>query len=355
MSAPDFAILGEQRVGSRDELTDLLRDTPAPAVRVCGKGSSFDRLPAPRRPPLLVRLAAMQRIDRLDPADLTCSVEPGLERQVLDGELERHGLVLPTPGDGTVGGLLARGEHRPLAPGASCARHVVLGLEGVLSDGTQFKVGARVVKSVAGFDVHRAFVGSRGRLLIATLLHLRLRPAPRASLTFAQGPRPLDAALALFRDLRLLAAPPTSLVLHRHDDGTWGVVGRVEGAPAQVRSVRRRFGLDPTDAPATFGPVPAHGRELVDGVVQPSALHRLLAGLPSDAPVHVSGTGQFLTALRPAESDALLARLPSLPGGAGEIRCGSAARRGLASAGDPATSQLEDAVRLALDPRGLLQ
>lgn len=353
--ASDFAVIGAENVTSAAELATLLRDTRAEAVRLCGTASSFARLPAPRRPVLLVSLAAMRRIDRLDPFDLTCSVEPGLERADLDGELRGHGLELPSPGTGTIGGMLARGEHQPLAPGATCARNVVLGLEGVLADGTQFKVGARVVKSVAGFDVHRAFVGSRGRLLAATLIHLRLRRTPRASMTFAQDDMPLDAALGLFRALRLLPTPPHTLLLQRQRPAAFSVAGRVDGADAHVRAIRERFGLRAVDRQPSFGLTGPVDREVVDGVVQPSALPGLLGTMPPDAPLQVSGTGQFQVVLAPAASDALLACLPGLPGGAGEIRCGTPARRGRATPVDRAAARLEAALRTALDPRGLLQ
>ena len=234
MTAVDFAVLGRESVSSRDELATLLRDTRAQAVRLCGSGSSFDRLPPPRQPVCLVSLAALNRIERLDAADLTCSVEPGVTRAQLDAELARHKVALPCPGDGTIGGLLARGEHQPLAPGASSARNIVLGLEGVLTDGTKFKTGARVVKSVAGFDVHRAFVGSRGRLFAATLLHLKLRPAPAARLVFAQRLDASEPAFAQFRMLRLLPATPNELFLQRERTGAFVVTGVIEGAREHV-------------------------------------------------------------------------------------------------------------------------
>lgn len=355
MSAPDFPIVGRANVASRSELVQLLADTRPDAVRLCGGGSSFARLPAPARSVLLLSMAPMQRIVRLDANDLTCSVEPGVERATLDAELARHRLVLPTPGSGTIGGLLARGEHQPLAPGALAARNIVLGLEGVTVDGLRFKVGARVVKSVAGFDVHRAFVGSRGRLLAATLIHLKLRPAPHATFAFAQGSLAPERALRLFRELRLLPTPPRALVLHAVCGGEVEVAGCVDGAREHVQAVRKRLDLRAAPTEPALELACPREHEVVDGTVQPSALPQLLAALPHGAVVRMSGTGQFLVALRPAASDALLAGLASLPGGAGEIRCGAPERRGRATAGDAGATRLEGELRRALDPRGILQ
>jgi FAD/FMN-containing dehydrogenase len=359
MTAVDFEVLGREEVENQDQLAALLSDQRTAAVRLCGSGSSLRRLPAPRRPVVLVSLAPMGRITRLEPADLTCSVEPGLARVTLDAELARHGLVLPTPGEGTIGGLLARGEHQPLAPGALTARNVVLGLEGVLSDGTRFKVGARVVKSVAGFDLHRAFVGSRGRLFAATLFHLKLKPAPRATLAFAQGPMPLAPALRCFTELRLLPTPPRVLMLQRDERGAFTVAGGIDGAAEHVDEVSRRHGLCLAQSEPRFDLTDRHGAardvEVVDGSLAPSAVPDLLAALPPGAPAHVSGTGQFQAVLAPAASDALLAWLAQTPSAVGEIRCGSAARRGHATSLDPGAAKIEDALRLALDPRGVLQ
>jgi FAD/FMN-containing dehydrogenase len=350
----DFAVSRREHVASRNELAALLRGTHAHAVRLCGAASSLTRLPPPKDPVCLVSTARMDKIVRLEPDDLTCSVEPGVTRAQLDAALAPHGLVLPCPGHGTLGGLLARGEHQPLSPSGLSARHVVLGLEGVLCDGTPFKTGARVVKSVAGYDVHRAFVGSRGRLFAATLFHLKLRPAPAARLGFAQACS-AAAAVARFRELRLLAAPPSELFLRRERDGSFVVRGVIEGAREFVDGQSRALGLSapPSESPPDITCAP--GEELVDGVVQPSAAARLLALLPAHAPVQVTGTGQFQAALHPAATDACLAALTALPGGCGEILCGAASRRGRATPLDPGAAQLEVALRHAFDPRGLLQ
>ncbi|MHC4897312.1 MAG: hypothetical protein ACYTGW_09420, partial [Planctomycetota bacterium] len=77
-----------------------------------------------------------------------------------------------------------------------------------------FKAGARVVKSVAGFDLQKLFVGSQGRLFAVTRLHLKLRPAPRHQVNFVQGDLTHGDAVAVFQRLRLLPTPPHCLVVH---------------------------------------------------------------------------------------------------------------------------------------------
>lgn len=55
-------------------------------------------------------------------------------------------------------------------------RDWVLGLHAVLADGTMVKSGSRAVKNVAGFDLHRFLVGSRGSLAVITEVVLRTYP-----------------------------------------------------------------------------------------------------------------------------------------------------------------------------------
>lgn len=81
---------------------------------------------------------------------------------------------------GTIGGLLAMNLPHALAAQCGGPRDWVLGMTIVRADGTVAKCGSRAVKSVAGYDVHRLFVGSRGTLgAIASAI---LRTFPVASL-----------------------------------------------------------------------------------------------------------------------------------------------------------------------------
>lgn len=58
-------------------------------------------------------------------------------------------------------------------------REWILGASVMLGDGTLAKSGARVVKSVAGYDAHKLFVGARGTL--GVLLEVTLRVWPGSS------------------------------------------------------------------------------------------------------------------------------------------------------------------------------
>ncbi|MBK8099933.1 MAG: FAD-binding oxidoreductase [Planctomycetes bacterium] len=339
-----------QRPTSRAELQDLLRSRRHPRVRLLGSGS---RPAMVRRVPsdaTFVSLAAMDRIERLEPGDLTCSVQPGVLRHELDLELRRHGLELPCAGTGTIGGLFAADDIGPLAPGAPAPRNLLLGLEGVLADGTPFKSGARVVKSVAGFDVHKLFVGSQGRLFAATLLHLKLRPLPRASCAFGVRNLSLADALAKFAGLRQEPAGVHQVTLLRDAAGACMLAGRLGGRASHLAALRTRFSLAES---ADAGPLQLHaeaGHELITGIVCCSRLNGLLADLPAAAPFLMHGGGRFWTVLPTPQVAPLLSRMPTHDAHAVAVSAADSPGTAL----DPGAATLTTAIRHALDPRGVL-
>ena len=83
------------------------------------------------------------------------------------------------PHDATVGGVIAAGvsSFRRLRLGH--VRDTVVELELVRGDGLLVKSGARTVKNVTGYDVHRLATGSLGTLGVIVQVALKLRPLPQ--------------------------------------------------------------------------------------------------------------------------------------------------------------------------------
>jgi FAD/FMN-containing dehydrogenase len=342
----DYEVEAVVPAATGGEVKDLLRDARR-AVRVVGTQSRQARLPPPPRPVTLLCTRGLGRIQRLEADDLTCSVEPGVLRADLDAALAERRLCLPCGGDGSLGGLFAAGERGPLAPGAASPRSLLIGFEGVLADGEAFKAGARVVKSVAGFDLNKPFVGSRGRLFVVTLLHLKLRPLPPASVAFRREGLPAADAVALWQRLRQLPSPPIVLLLGRLA-GAFTVSGTFTGTERPIDATLRELGLPRGEAQAP-GLADSKDREVLRGTTLPSRIQSVLDELPGDAPFVADGCGQFEVALHEPQTDALLARLPAL-GAAGEIVGGRPARRGTSTPGDPGALRLARALKLLLDP-----
>jgi FAD/FMN-containing dehydrogenase len=337
--------------GSAAELADWLRQG-RPRVRLCGRDSRRLRTRAAAPAAAVLTLAKLDRIERFVADDLTCSVQPGVLRGELDRVLAERGLELGCAGGGTIGGLFAADPIGATVPGGPQPRNLLLGLEAVLADGTPWKCGARVVKSVAGFDVHKLFVGSAGRLCAATLLHLKLRPAPRARLDFAEHRLDAAAALAKFAALRALPAGPTRLWLTRTADGM-AFGGQIAGRQSQVSALQRAHALAEGPPAHPDHLEPAAG-EVVTGIVRWSRVPALLDALPAGAPFLLHGGGRFEVSLSPAQSDALLLVLPTFDA-AGCIVAGADDRRGRGTPLDRGAEQLQRGLERALDPAGVLQ
>lgn len=151
-------------------------------------------------------LTGLDRVVEYEPADLTLTVEAGLPLGRLAALLARHGQQLPLDppgGDGvSVGGLLATarsGAWRGLLPGAG---DLLLGATVALPDGTLARSGGRVVKNVAGYDLHRLHTGALGAYGIIVEAAFKLLPLPEATATIACRCAQLPQAVELARTLR---------------------------------------------------------------------------------------------------------------------------------------------------------
>lgn len=88
---------------------------------------------------------------------------------------------------GTVGGLVAMNLPHGLEAQHGGVRDWVLGAAIVRADGAVARSGSRVVKSVAGYDIHRLMVGARGWLGVLATVTLRtysLRAISPSAATF---------------------------------------------------------------------------------------------------------------------------------------------------------------------------
>ena len=174
------------RPESADEAAQAVREAveQGQRLRVLGSGSRpwLRESAAQASPPAdaLLQLDQLHKLLWIDPEDRTCCVEAGMSLAALDAALAEHGLMLPLfdASQGTLGGALLGGGPSLLAAAWGLPRDQVLGATWLLPDGRVVRSGSRVVKSVAGYDVTRLFLGSRGQLAACINLTVRLRPRP---------------------------------------------------------------------------------------------------------------------------------------------------------------------------------
>lgn len=168
-------------VSTEAELAEAL--AAYPQVRVHGANTHATY----RRPvdgqPLRVDLRG---IVEFSPADQVVVVKGNTPIQELQGALMERGQCLPMVGwsdgysplhiGGTVAGGLMMSLPHDLEAECGSWRDWILGATAMLADGTIAKSGSRAVKNVAGYDVHKFLVGSRGALAVLTEVVLRTYP-----------------------------------------------------------------------------------------------------------------------------------------------------------------------------------
>jgi glycolate oxidase FAD binding subunit len=142
----------------------------------------------PRRLDGVLDLSGLAAVVDYEPADLTATVQCGIPLAALAARLAAQRQFFPLdPLDGSsrsVGGVLATSASGPLRYRYGTPRDLLLGVRFVQADGTVTWGGARVVKSVTGYDIPKLMVGSLGTLGVLVEATLRLHPLPEAERTW---------------------------------------------------------------------------------------------------------------------------------------------------------------------------
>lgn len=130
---------------------------------------------------IVLDLKKMDRILRLDEESLTVTAQAGINGQVLEWELNRHGLTLahyPASEYGaTLGGYVAARGSGTLSTKYGKAEDMVVSLEAVLPQGSVIH-SLPVPSHSCGPDILHNFIGSEGTLGVITELTMRLDPLP---------------------------------------------------------------------------------------------------------------------------------------------------------------------------------
>jgi glycolate oxidase subunit GlcD len=362
---------------------------------------------------IVLSVAALDRILRVDAAGRIAVVEPGVLNGTLAAEAAARGLhYAPDPASrdiSTIGGNIATN-----AGGACCLKYGVTGdhvaaLEVVLADGTRIRTGALPRKNVAGLDLTRLVVGSEGTLGVIVEATVRLLRAPRPASTLAaffdtlRGAAEAIVAMEAAADLSLLEVMDRATVtavndLTRMDLDTSAaalVIAQSDAADAAATIVRceglcREHGArdvvctdDPAEGNLLLGArrmaLPALerlGTTLLDDVAVPKPAipamlerihgiaerHALLIGTfghAGDGNLHPTivfrGPDPESRALAQAAFDEILRGAVELGGTiAGEHGIGSLKRAHLPSMVGDAERALMGRIKRAFDPRGIL-
>ncbi len=191
------------RPGTVEEIVELVRLSCAEKLAVipCGARTKLRMGMPPARYDLAIDLTRLNHVLAYDPGDLTLGVEAGiplLELQRVLGERNQFlPLAAPFFSRATMGGTVAANVDTPLRQFYGTARDYVLGMEFVSGEGVKTKSGARVVKCVTGYDLHKLMIGGMGTLGIITRINFKTFPRPGASGSFLASFKDASGALEL--------------------------------------------------------------------------------------------------------------------------------------------------------------
>ena len=171
---------------SAEEAAEIVRYAAAEklAIVACGALTKLAMAAPPSRYDIALDMTGLCQIAHYDPADLTLGVDAGMPLAALNTTLSGHKqfvpLLNPFYSASTVGGAIASGLDSPLRQFYGTPRDFLLGAEFIDGAGSRVKSGGRVVKNVAGYDLHKLLIGSLGTLAVITRLNFRTFPAPIA-------------------------------------------------------------------------------------------------------------------------------------------------------------------------------
>ena len=165
------------------ELVEVVRASAR--VLAVGAGTK-PRLSAVRA--VKISTAALRGIVEYEPSEFTFTAMAGTPVRDLAAALSERGQYLPFDpllfeAGATLGGTVAAGLSGPGRLRFGGLKDFILGARFVDGAGRLLRLGGKVVKNAAGFDLPKFFVGSLGRFAVLAELTFKVFPGPVSTLT----------------------------------------------------------------------------------------------------------------------------------------------------------------------------
>jgi len=224
-AAPDAVV----RPGTAEEVAAVVawcyaRDVP---VVPRGGGTGYCGGAVPVQGGIVLSLERLTRVRAFDPLLWRAHVEAGVTTATVQRLARENGLAFPVdPGaseESCVGGNVATNAGGPHCFKYGVMRAWVTGLEAVLAPGELVTLGGPLRKDVAGYDLVSLLCGSEGTLGVVTAAWLRLMPAPPAALPACGAYR--DAAEGCEAIERLLGSGVVPAAIEYLDAGALAAAG----------------------------------------------------------------------------------------------------------------------------------
>lgn len=168
---------------SPEDLVDAVRSTPRLIATGSGTKPRLSATDAVR-----LSTARLRGIVEYEPSEFTFTARTGTPLREIGAELAVRGQYLPfdpvlVDAGATLGGTVAAGLNGPGRFRFGGVRDFILGVRVVDGDGRLLRLGGKVVKNAAGFDLPKFFVGSLGRFGVLAEVTLKVFPRPASRLT----------------------------------------------------------------------------------------------------------------------------------------------------------------------------
>jgi glycolate oxidase FAD binding subunit len=172
-----------------EELAAVLRYANRNSITVAGRGGGTKQgWGSPAQPLLILHTHRLNTLREHTWQDMTCIVQAGCPWSSMQASLAEHGQFVALdplwPDRATIGGIAATNDSGTLRLRYGSLRDLIIGMTIVLADGTIARSGGKVVKNVAGYDLHKLMTGAFGTLGIIAEVTFRLHSIPRHVQTF---------------------------------------------------------------------------------------------------------------------------------------------------------------------------
>jgi FAD/FMN-containing dehydrogenase len=193
------------RPGSTEEVAAVVKACAAAGVSLVPQGGNTGMVvgstPDASGEQVVLSLTRMNKIRKLDGANLTITVDAGCVLQSVQEACEAQGYLFPlslaAEGSCTIGGNLGTNAGGTQVVRYGNTRELCLGLEVVTAQGEVWEGLSGLRKDNTGYDLRHLFIGSEGTLGVITGAIMKLYPMPAAQLTAFAAVPSLEAAVAL--------------------------------------------------------------------------------------------------------------------------------------------------------------
>jgi glycolate oxidase FAD binding subunit len=182
--------------------------------------------------------ARLKGIVEYEPSEFTFTALAGTPIKEIIAALAERGQYLPfdpllVDGGATLGGTVASGLSGPGRFRFGGIRDFILGVKFVDGRGRLLRMGGKVVKNAAGFDLPKFFVGSLGRFGVLGEITFKVFPRRVASLTLKLTAKDIESASQILTEAAHTRWELDALDLHPDGD----VYARLAGPEAAMEAI----------------------------------------------------------------------------------------------------------------------